>query len=232
MTSSMQGQSMTGANGAPVQGEQLQQAASGLIDQAARTADAQASTTMTKVGDTLDTVVRAIQDAAGGLRENQPQLAGFADTAASQLEEAATYLRDHTASDALQNVQELARRQPALIVGGGLALGLVLGRFLRTGASVAQSDRSATTRYGGQGTYGAGSYGTADYDTAGYGTTGAAYGATAYGATAGTASDIDAELAATDAAAIDAESRLDPDVELTGDITESSGSVSQNRGAR
>jgi hypothetical protein len=191
MTSTIQEETaVTGVNGAPRTGDQLQGAASGLLDQAARTADAQASTTMTRIGQALDGVARAIDEAAGGMRETQPEIANLVTTAGDRVSGAASYLRDHNASEALTEVQELARRQPALIVGGGLVLGIVLGRFLRTGAAVAQSDMRAV----GPGRSG---YGTADR-----------YGADRYGY--GSIDTAD-ELAATDAAV--AETITDADVE-------------------
>jgi hypothetical protein len=234
--SSMQRAPETGANGASQQGE-LQQAASGLLDQAARTADAQASTTMTRVGDSLVSVAQAIDEAAGRLRETQPQVAGFVETAATKAEEAATYLREHDASEVLDTIQQTARRQPMLVVGGGLVAGLLLGRFLRTGATVAQGGRGGMTS--GSGAYGATAYGSAAYGSTdygstdygsrgyagtGYGTTGAtgatgmtgvatAYGATGYDdpATRLGGSDVSDELVATDEA-------VDADViEVTGD---------------
>lgn len=141
MTSAMGRDSVprSAGNGAPTDSGQLQQAATGLMDQAARTADAQASTRMTMAGDTLDGIARAINDAAERLREDQPEIANLTTTAGERLQEAATYLRDHSASDALDGAQQYARRQPAIVVGGGLIAGLLLGRLLRTGASVAQS---------------------------------------------------------------------------------------------
>jgi ElaB/YqjD/DUF883 family membrane-anchored ribosome-binding protein len=137
MTSGMEGAGTTGAgyNGSPRPGEQIQDAASGLVNQAARTAEAQASTTMTKAGETLQQVSQAIRDAGENLRESQPQVAGLVDTAATRLDDAATYLRDHDAGEAVANVQEMARRQPAIVIGGGLAIGLLVGRLLRSGAS-------------------------------------------------------------------------------------------------
>ncbi len=171
--SSIQRAPGTGANGAPAQGDQIQQAATGLINQAARTADAQASTTMTRVGDSLVSVAQAIDEAAGRLRETQPEVAGFVETAASRVEETATYLREHDASEVLDGLQHAARRQPALVIGGGLALGLLLGRFLRSGAAATQDADRAMTRYGGSTAYGG----------TGYRGTGAGYGSTAYGST-------------------------------------------------
>lgn len=182
MTSAMGGDASRGMNGGTQQGERLHEAASGLVDQAARTAEAQASTTMTKVGETLSQVADAIREAGNGLRENQPQIAGFVDTAASRVEDASTYLQERDASEVVENVQRMARQNPAVIVGGGLALGLLLGRVLRSGASGGQESQMqpyGSTGYGSTG-YGSTGYGSTDY-------TGGALGATGYGDTAGSA---------------------------------------------
>jgi ElaB/YqjD/DUF883 family membrane-anchored ribosome-binding protein len=130
------------------EGDRLQQAATGLADQATRTAEAQASNMMTKAGDTLDQVARAIRDAGQGLREERPEIAGIADTTAQRVQDASTYLREHEAREAIDSVQDYARRQPAVIIAGGLALGLLAGRFLRSGTPPqmgASSNRSDTT---------------------------------------------------------------------------------------
>jgi hypothetical protein len=123
-----------GMNGGTEQGDRLQQAAGGLAEQAVRTAEAQASTTMTRAGETLSQFAGSIRDAGSGMRESQPDIAGFVDTAAERVEEAAVYLREHDARDVLDRLQVEARRQPALVIGGGLVLGLLAGRFLRSGA--------------------------------------------------------------------------------------------------
>ena len=193
-------------NGAPGQTGQLQEAASGLLNQAARTADAQASTTMTRVGETLTQVAQAINDAAGGMRDAQPQIAGFVETAATKVDETATYLREHDASEVLDAVQQTARRQPALVVGGGLILGLLVGRFLRTGATATQAtDRIGSGSDGGR-TYATGATG---YGLSGYDAT--ATEVRGEGATAIAASDAGADLA-TDAG-VDPTS-LDVDADL------------------
>jgi ElaB/YqjD/DUF883 family membrane-anchored ribosome-binding protein len=125
-------QPMTGG-GMQQEGDRLQQAATGLADQATRTAEAQASNMMTKAGETLDQVARAIRDAGQGLREERPEIAGMADTTAQRVQDASMYLREHEAREVINSVQDYARRQPAVIIAGGLALGLLAGRFLRSG---------------------------------------------------------------------------------------------------
>lgn len=176
-----------GANGA-ASGQDLQTAASGLMQQAARTADAQASTTMTTAGDALRTVANHIRQAGEELRSEQPQVAGFIDTAAERVEGAATYLRERDASDAFDNLQSLARRQPALVIGAGVAAGLVIGRLLRGGAETAASgssamgyDRQGGTGYGSTSGYGAERYGAQAYGGSGYGATGYVAGTSSIG---------------------------------------------------
>lgn len=197
----------TAANGSP-QGQQLQEAATGLMDQAARTADAQASTTMTQVGDTLQKVATHIRMAGDELRSDQPQVAGFISTAAEKVDGAATYLRDHDASEALDSVQRFARSQPALVIGAGLAAGLIIGRVLRGGAETAAergSEMGYRGRYGGtydsaRG-YRASSYGTSGYGESRYGSTG--YGSADYGSSASGASDYGTSGGATTARSTD-----------------------------
>jgi ElaB/YqjD/DUF883 family membrane-anchored ribosome-binding protein len=147
--------------------ERIQDAAGDLMDQAGRTAEAQASRTMTQAGDTLEHVAQAVRDAGSGLRADSPQLASVADTIAGQVERTGSYLREHEAREAIEAATDFARRQPVLVIGGALLAGLALGRFLRSAAD-AQS-------YGGYGSNGSrlrsgtyagmsSAYGASDYD--------------------------------------------------------------------
>ncbi|MFL5756217.1 MAG: hypothetical protein ACJ77N_07925 [Chloroflexota bacterium] len=120
----------------------LRDAASGIADQAGRTAEAQASRTLTQAGDTLQQVAQAVRDMGNGMREQQPQIAGMVDGAAEQVQRTADYLKQHNASDVVAAADDFARRQPAAIVVGGLAIGLAIGRLLRTTATSASSSRS------------------------------------------------------------------------------------------
>jgi len=139
----------------------LQEAAGDIADQAGRTADAKASTAMTQAGDALDQVARAAREAASSLRQDRPEVAGIVETAATKAEEAAQYLRQHNAREAIATAEEQAKKQPALVIAGGLALGLVAARFLRSAGG------SASTSGSGSGTYGmsgmTGSQGTSDW---------------------------------------------------------------------
>jgi ElaB/YqjD/DUF883 family membrane-anchored ribosome-binding protein len=153
----------TGISGGVGQGAAPQQAASRLAEQAGRTVEAQANTLMDKACESLETVARAIREAGNNLREDRPEIASYADTAAQRVDGAAMYLREHDAREVIDNAQDFARRQPAVVVAGGLALGLLIGRFLRSGTpSQSGRYRSYGSDYGmPSSTYASGStYGT------------------------------------------------------------------------
>jgi ElaB/YqjD/DUF883 family membrane-anchored ribosome-binding protein len=134
----------------PGQDDRLQAAATGLAGQAGRTVEAQASTLMSKAGESLEQVARAMRDAGTNLREERPEIATYADTAAQRVDTAASYLREHDAREVIDTAQDYARRQPAVVVAGALAVGLLVGRFLRSGSPAhdGSSSRAAWRDYG------------------------------------------------------------------------------------
>ena len=79
------------------------------------------------------------------LRSEQPQIADFADTAAERVEQLSTYLREHDAREIVDRAEQFARRQPALVVGGGLLAGLLVGRMLRSGSSAGSGQQFGQT---------------------------------------------------------------------------------------
>jgi hypothetical protein len=132
-------------------GERLTDAASSVAAQAGQTAEIKASGAMQQVSGTLQEIASALRTGTQDLRGQQPQIYGVADTAAQQVERAADYLQSHEPREVLDEVQSIARRQPALLIGGGLALGLVVGRLLRTASSAPGYGRSSMTRGYGAG---------------------------------------------------------------------------------
>lgn len=110
----------------------LGDAARNVAEQAEQTVEAKASTAMEQVSGAIGGVAHAIRRAGEDLRQEQPQLASAADTAAVQVDRVAEYLEQHEPREVFDAVQDVARRQPALLIGGGIAFGLVLGRLLRS----------------------------------------------------------------------------------------------------
>ena len=155
------------AEGGP---QRLADAAGDIAQQATSVAEQRASSTMTQIGATLEQVAEAVHGASDNLRSEQPQLAGYGDTAADQVDRVAQYLREHDAREVIDGAQDFARRQPAVVIGAGLAVGLLVGRALKSANGPRAGYRgtgqwSGTTRYGAAGSYGGGSYGDSSYGT-------------------------------------------------------------------
>jgi ElaB/YqjD/DUF883 family membrane-anchored ribosome-binding protein len=129
--------------------QRLTDAAGDIAQQATSVAEQRASSTMSQVGDSLQQVARVVRDAGDNLRSEQPQVASFADTAAQQVERAGQYLRERDAREVLDGFQDFARRQPAIVVGAGLALGLLVGRALKS-ANGSAGGTSVADQFGGQ----------------------------------------------------------------------------------
>ncbi len=88
-----------------------------------------------KVVDQLDSVARVLRstsDHLGG-EENAEIFSQYAQKAGETVERASKYLREHEAVDLVGEVERVARAQPLVFFGGAFALGLVLGRFLKSG---------------------------------------------------------------------------------------------------
>jgi hypothetical protein len=126
----------------------LKDAAAGVADEAGRTIEKSAARGMSQVGDTLHQVADAIRQGSASLETEQPQIGGLIGTAANKIDEAATYVTDREPMELMDGAQAFARRQPALIIGGGLVAGLLLGRALRSASGQGPADASRQDWYG------------------------------------------------------------------------------------
>ncbi|HEX5576218.1 MAG TPA: hypothetical protein VFX42_10115, partial [Gemmatimonadales bacterium] len=64
--------------------------------------------------------------------EDQQRIAGLTETVARQIEQVSDYLRNKDARAMREDLENLARRQPAVMLGGALVLGLIGARFLKS----------------------------------------------------------------------------------------------------
>jgi hypothetical protein len=86
-----------------------------------------------QVADQFGAIADALKRTTEHLRsEDQQRIAGLTDTVAQQVDQVATYLRSKDARAVRQDLEDLARRQPAFILGGAFVLGLVAARFLKS----------------------------------------------------------------------------------------------------
>ena len=137
---------MQGDTGSDTQAMGLKDAATGVADEAGRTIESTAARGMSQAGDVLHKVAEAVRQSSETLQEEQPQVGRFISSAADKLDEAASFISDKEPTQLLEDSQQLARRQPVLVIGGGLVAGLLIGRALRSaggqtgGGSQASSD--------------------------------------------------------------------------------------------
>jgi hypothetical protein len=116
---------------ASVAKDQAMRTATRVGEQAKNTVDARMSDVAQELGSVAD-VVRQTTHEVGG--ENQT-FAHYGDRIAEQIEGVSSYLDEHSIDDVLSDVQNFARRQPAVFLGGAFMLGIMVGRFLRSSES-------------------------------------------------------------------------------------------------
>jgi hypothetical protein len=91
----------------------------------------------------IDKVARTVRRVSTDMQADQPQIANAALTAADQAEKVAQYLRETDARQMISNVEDLARRQPLLFLGGAFVLGVVASRFVKAAGGVSTDERMA-----------------------------------------------------------------------------------------
>jgi hypothetical protein len=130
----------TGRRGGGSAREQIQDMKDQVVDQAKNTfqqAKERASTSLGEskgqFADQFGTIAQALRRTTEHLRsEDQQRIAGLTETVARQVEQVGDYLRNKDARAMRQDLENLARRQPALMIGGAVVLGLIGARFLKS----------------------------------------------------------------------------------------------------
>ena len=99
-----------------------------------------------------DDAANEIQKVAGAVRQLGDQLgsqdqgpiahyaAEYGKKAADGLERLTNYLRQNDAKALVSEIENLGRRQPALLIGGAFLLGLAGARFLKSSKSASESN--------------------------------------------------------------------------------------------
>jgi hypothetical protein len=119
-----------------------------LMDSVRQKATAQLDTQKDRATDSISVIAAAVRGTTDQLRsEHHEGLAGYIDNVADQLERFSTSLRDKDLGELLTDARQLARRQPALVIGGGFLIGLAAARFLKS--SRGDGDRSPGDRRSG-----------------------------------------------------------------------------------
>jgi len=86
-----------------------------------------------QAADRITGIAEAVRGTSERLRsDNQPGVANLTDSLADQVERLSTYLRDRDLGDVRRDLEQFARRQPAVAVGVALALGMLGARFIKS----------------------------------------------------------------------------------------------------
>jgi hypothetical protein len=132
-------------------GKEAGERASHLVERGAEIGFQQADRGLETAAGGIETAAQTIRRVSTDMQTDQPQIAEFASTAADRAEDLARYLRETDVREMIGNVENFARRQPLLFLGGAFVLGVAASRFIKAaGGNQGQS----------QGMYSYDSYGT------------------------------------------------------------------------
>ena len=103
------------------------------------------ATGITSVADSIRQIGENLRNDGGN---NQiASLAGkYGDTVAEQVEKFSQYVEGSDLKEVARDVEQFARRNPALFVGGAFALGVLAARFLKSSGSAKSRGGSSTRR--------------------------------------------------------------------------------------
>lgn len=125
--------------------EQVVGQAKNSLQQARDRATSSLGESKAQLADQIGAAAAAFRRISEHLRaESEARIAGLTDSVARQTDQVATYLRKVNGQVLRRDLESLARRQPALVIGGALALGLVGARFLKS--SERESNRGTGNR--------------------------------------------------------------------------------------
>ena len=125
--------STPGSTGTATHSTETNSTSSGLVGKVREQATAQLSSQKDKATEGLGSVAQAVRQTTQHLRDNQHEtVAHYAEQAAEQIERFSQGLKNKDVGELMNDAQRLARRQPALFVGGAFALGLLGARFLKS----------------------------------------------------------------------------------------------------
>ena len=126
--------------------DQGQQVAGQALDKAKDTVKSTLSTQKEKAVSTLGSFTDALHATGNQFRQSgQGVFGGYADSLAGQVDRAVSYLRENDVDDLTAQVEDFARKQPALFIGGAFVIGIALARFLKSSQPSAPAPNNFAT---------------------------------------------------------------------------------------
>jgi vacuolar-type H+-ATPase subunit H len=112
---------------------QAKEAAAGVVGQAQETVQPQIESQKEKAVSQLGGLADAVRQTSQQLHsKDQHGLANVVEQSAERVDKLAGYLRVRDFNQLVGDVERYSRREPALFVGGALALGFIAARFLKS----------------------------------------------------------------------------------------------------
>jgi hypothetical protein len=128
--------------------DQVKQSASDVTEQAKQTATSQIAVRKDQAAQGLNAVSSSMRQMGDNLHQNE-QTSGYAQyihQAADQVDRFSSYLRNREPQQIMSDTENWARRNPALVLGGAFALGLLASRFLKSGMRGQSGQNSSPNR--------------------------------------------------------------------------------------
>ena len=113
--------------------EQAQQKAKEITSQAQEQAKSAVATRKEQAVEGLEGLAQAFRQTGESLRSSdQGTVADYSEQVANQIERFSSFLGERDVDQLLGDAEVYARRHPEIFLGGALALGLLLGRFIKS----------------------------------------------------------------------------------------------------
>jgi hypothetical protein len=124
-------------------GQQATEEAERLAGRAADLGYDRADQGREKAADGISKVADTMRRVSNDMETDQPTIASAASTAADQAERLANYLRDTDARQLVDTIEDAARRQPLLFLGGAFVLGVAAARLIKAAGGDRPTTRGA-----------------------------------------------------------------------------------------
>lgn len=119
--------------------ESVKDTAKGVLDQVKETAGQKLEEQKTTLASGLTSVAESLKQVGGTLRESDEEnpitgfTAKYGDSLANQIEQVGSYFERKGVREVYGDVENFARRNPAIFIGAAFGLGILAARFLKSG---------------------------------------------------------------------------------------------------
>lgn len=131
--------------------DDVKHAADDLTGEAKKAAETRLSTGKDRVAQGLGSVATALRKTGAQLRnDDQLGITDYVVRAADGVESASDYFQQRTLGQVVGDLEQFARREPALFLGGAFVAGLLGGRFLKSTSRHPSGGRSSHQGHSGR----------------------------------------------------------------------------------